>query len=205
MMPSDKSGHRHAYKKSIDNLRSAQSRPSSSGSQTPTQAPRRRPSTLLRNTSASNTDSSSKRNAQTKTAGAGSSSITALRPSPPSTARDPDRDSFCSITEDPFFQGYDPSSVDNLPAEAPRNQQPAAASAQGNEWEAEQRSTRPRRESLTIGSSQASQLRVCPHKTTVKTHSLATLNVDPDLGSRLAAQGSGRQLLLTVNSIHFDP
>lgn len=163
IMPSDKAGHRHTYKKSTDNLRSTQTRTSSSGSQTPT--PRRRPSTLLRNSSASNTDD--KRHAQTTTATTTArpgSSPAPVRPSPSVPAHNPDRDSFHSILEDPFFQGYDPSSVNNLPAEPPRDQHTAGSIAQGNEWEADQRSTRPRRESLTIGSSQASQLWVCPQK-----------------------------------------
>lgn len=170
IMPSDKAGHRHAYKKSTDNLRSAQSptqtRSSSSGSQTQTPTPRRRPSTLLRNASASNADD--KRHAQTKattTTRASSCWTPPVRPSPVAPApRNTDRDSFHSILEDPFFQEYDPSSVDNLPTESPRDQHTAGPTAQGDEWEAHQRSTRPRRESLTIGSSQASQLWVCPHK-----------------------------------------
>lgn len=163
-MPSDKAKNSHAYKRSADNLRSSQTRPSSSGSQAPTQqTPRRRPSTLLRNNT-----TPSKLNAQatprTTSSREGFRATTPSKAPPSPAARDTDRDSFHSILEDPFFQEYDPSSAENRPAEPPRDQHTASPLAHGNEWEGNQRSTRPRRESLTIGSSQASQIWVCPHK-----------------------------------------
>jgi hypothetical protein len=183
-MASDKTGYQHAHKSpgatrssprsssgtqkpSVNTKATAKSSssplpsPSPLPTPTPTQTPRRRPSNIGRHSSASVTQQSSARPASSHHSGTARSKVNSAPPAPESLSSK-NRDSFHSILEDPFFQVYSPSVAETPDVLAPLQHtgRDTSAASEGDAKGANARWPQPRRESLTIGSSQPLVLQV---------------------------------------------